>query len=116
VLSRAVLKGKDNAINNNALAKFKDVLGEVSRSEGEAYTFEVAENCSLKLNQHSTIPFPNDALLESALQKYALDAGDFLTFAYEFPILMFKIKLFWNVWYNKTFPKKNDYPNSLQPI
>lgn len=109
-------QGKHNAINNNALAKFKDVLGEVSRSEGEAYTFEAAENCSLKLNQDSTIPFPRDDVLESALQKYALDAGDLLTFAYEFPIMMFKIKLFWKAWYNKTFPTKNDYPNSLQPI
>lgn len=109
-------QGKNNSINNNALVKFKDALGEVSRSEGEAYTFEAAENCSLRLDQQSTIPLPGDAVLEEALQKYALSAGDILTFAYEFPILMFKINLFWNAWYNKTFPTQKDYQNSLQPI
>lgn len=109
-------QGKNNDINNNALAKFKGVLGEVSRSQSEPYTFEAAENCSLKLNPHSTVPFPSDDALEKSLLKYILDAGDFLTCSYEFPILMFKINFFWNAWYNKTFPIQKDYQNSLQPI
>lgn len=109
-------QGKNNSINNNALIKFKDFFGEVSRSEGEAYTFEAAENCLLRLNQQSTIPFPSDNTLKESLQKYALNAGDFLTFAYEFPILMFKTNFLWNSLYNKTFPMKNGYQNSLQPI
>lgn len=47
-------QGTNNAINNNALAKFKDVLGEVSQSEGEAYTIDFEQNKKwgkLDLNQ-----------------------------------------------------------------
>lgn len=109
-------QGKNNSINNNALKKFKDVLGDVNRSEGESYTFEDAENCSLRLNRQSTKNHPCDDTLKEALQNYTLNAGDLLTFAYEFPILMFKINCLWNVLYSKTFPKQNRYLNSLQPI
>ena len=109
-------QGKNNDINNNALAKFKDILGEVSRSEGQAYTFESAENCSLKLNLQSTVSFPGHDALEESLLKHVLDVGDFLTYAYEFPILMFRINFFWSAWYTKTFSMQKSYCNSLQPI
>lgn len=109
-------QGKNNSINNNALEKFKKKLGEVTRSESKPYTFEAAEECSIRLNPESTTNSPSSDALEEALQKYALNAGDLLTFAYEFPLLMFKISWFWNAWYSRTFPTPNSYQTSLQPI
>lgn len=108
-------QGKSNSINNRALVKFRDILGDVSRSEGEAYTFEAAENCCLRLDKQSTNTLAaTEEALQDALTEYALNAGDLLTFVCEFPILMFKINLLWNALYTKTFPKPHDYPNSLQ--
>lgn len=108
-------QGKNNVINNKSLVKLKHILGDVSRSEGEAYTFEAAENCSVRLNPHSTVPYPTHDALKGALHRYALRAGDPLTFASEITALMFKVKLLWKICYSQTFAKQRDHQNSLQP-
>lgn len=109
-------QGKNNPINNKAIVKFTNDLQELSRSESDPYTFEEAEVCSIRLDPKSTTNPPSADVLENALKQYALNAGDLLTFALEYPLLMFKVNWFWNAWNNRTFPKPNDYQTSLQPV
>ena len=109
-------QGKNNIINNNAINKFKKDWEELNRSESEPYSFEGAENCCIKLDPLSTSSPPSDDDLNEACLKYAINAGDFLTFAYEFPSLMFKINFWWKAWYTQNFPIPENYQTSLQPF
>lgn len=109
-------QGKENAINNQALDKYIREDLEVIRAESEPYSFEPADHCVLKLDPNTRANMPSEAELGEALKAYCFEVGDLFTFATEYPMLMFKIKLFWGAWYNQTFPKPDNYPTSLQPF